>query len=135
MFFSVVVDDTCVGTRAFWSDVKPPYDLHSLAQRYLVDIKCPRTYRQSEPSETVRDYDKDLDCRFSYIKKAITDWRVNGAVLQSVKYCDTHGYEIPGLRHYLDMLGIPSIYIEHDYSERSLESIKTRIEAFIETLA
>ena len=42
---SVVVDDTCVGTRAFWADVKPPYDLHALAQRYLVDIKCPRTYR------------------------------------------------------------------------------------------
>jgi benzoyl-CoA reductase subunit C len=131
---NVVVDDTCVGTRAFWSDVKPPFNLHNLAQRYLVDIKCPRTYRQFEPSEIARDYDKDLDHRFSYIKKAIADWHVNGAVLQSVKYCDTHGYEVPGIRHYLDTLGIPSIYIEHDYSERSLESIKTRIEAFIETL-
>ena len=131
---SVVVDDTCVGTRAFWADVKPPYDLHSLAQRYLVDLKCPRTYRQTEPFETKRDYDRDLENRFNYIKKAVIDWKVNGAVLQSVKYCDTHGYEVPGLRHYLDALGIPSIYIEHDYSERSLASIKTRVEAFVETL-
>jgi benzoyl-CoA reductase subunit C len=131
---SVVVDDTCVGTRAFWADVKPPFDLHALAQRYLVDIKCPRTYRETEHHETVRNYDKDLDSRFSYIKKAITDWHVNGAILQSVKYCDTHGYEVPNLRHYLDTLGIPSIYIEHDYSERSLAPIKTRIEAFVETL-
>jgi benzoyl-CoA reductase subunit C len=130
---NVVVDDTCVGTRAFWADVKG-YDLHALAQRYLVDLKCPRTYRQSEPMEMKRDYDKDLDSRFNYIKKAITDWHVNGAVLQSVKYCDTHGYEVPNLRHYFDTLGIPSIYIEHDYSERSLASIKTRIEGFIETL-
>jgi benzoyl-CoA reductase subunit C len=131
---SVVVDDTCVGTRAFWADVKAPYDLQALAQRYLVDIKCPRTYRQAQPSETKRDYDKDLDSRFNYIKKAVTDWHVNGAILQSVKYCDTHGYEVPNLRHYLDTLGIPSIYIEHDYSERSLAPIKTRVEAFVETL-
>jgi len=131
---SVVVDDTCVGTRAFWADVKAPYDLQALAQRYLVDIKCPRTYRQAEPAETKRDYDKDLDSRFNYIKKAIVDWNVSGAVLQSVKYCDTHGYEVPNLRHYLDTLGIPSIYIEHDYSERSLAPIKTRVEAFVETL-
>jgi benzoyl-CoA reductase subunit C len=132
---SVVVDDTCLGTRAFWADVKAPNDMHSLAQRYLVDIKCPRTYRQSESMETKRDYDKDLDNRFNYIKKAITDWHVNGAILQSVKYCDTHGYEVPNLRHYFDTLGIPSIYIEHDYSERSLAPIKTRIEAFVETLS
>jgi len=131
---NVVVDDTCVGTRAFWADVKPPYNLHSLAQRYLVDLKCPRTYRETERHETRRNYDKDLDSRFNYIKKAITDWNVNGAILQSVKYCDTHGYEVPNLRHYLDTLGIPSIYIEHDYSERSLAPIKTRVEAFLETL-
>ena len=131
---SVVIDDTCVGTRAFWADVKPPYDLHALAQRYLVDLKCPRTYRQSEPGEMKRDYDKDLESRFSYIKKAIIDWHVNGVIMQSVKYCDTHGYEVPNLRHYFDTLGIPSLYIEHDYSERSLAPIKTRVEAFVETL-
>ena len=130
----VVVDDTCVGTRAFWADVKAPYDLHALAQRYLVDIKCPRTYRDTQHQEIERDYDKDLDSRFSYIKTAVTDWHVNGVILQSVKYCDTHGYEVPNLRHYLDTLGIPSIYIEHDYSERSLAPIKTRVEAFVETL-
>ncbi|MGA2160315.1 MAG: 2-hydroxyacyl-CoA dehydratase family protein [Dehalococcoidia bacterium] len=131
---SVVVDDTCVGTRAFWADVKEPYDMQSLAQRYLVDIKCPRTYRQAAPSEMKKNYANDLESRFGYIKKAVADWHVNGAVLQSVKYCDTHGYEVPNLQHYLDTLKIPSIYIEHDYSNRSLASIKTRVEAFVETL-
>lgn len=131
---SVVIDDTCVGTRAFWADVKPPFDLHSLAQRYLVDIKCPRTLRQANPFEMKRDYDRDLESRFNYIRQEITDWNVNGAILQSVKYCDTHSFEVPNLRHYLDSLGIPNIYIEHDYSSRSLASIKTRVEAFVETL-
>ena len=131
---NVVVDDTCVGTRAFWADVKAPCELQALAQHYLVDIKCPRTFRQAEHAGTRRDYDRDLDSRFSYIKKAIKDWGVNGVVLQSVKYCDTHGYEVPNLRHYLDTLGIPGIYIEHDYSERSMATIKTRVEAFVETL-
>ena len=77
---NVVVDDTCVGTRAFWADVKPPYDLHSLAQRYLVDLKCPRTYRQSEPAEIKRNYDKDLEGRFDYIKKAVIDWKARSAM-------------------------------------------------------
>jgi len=42
----IVVDDTCVGSRAHFDDVALTDDpLDGLAHRYLVDIKCPRTFR------------------------------------------------------------------------------------------
>lgn len=131
---SVVTDDTCVGSRAFSADVGPPHDMNALARHYLVDIRCPRTFRQSQSSGAPKDYDADLESRFGYLRSAIERWNVDGVVLQSVTYCDTHGYEVPNLRHYLDRLQIPSIYVEHDYSTRSIASMKTRLEAFIETL-
>jgi benzoyl-CoA reductase/2-hydroxyglutaryl-CoA dehydratase subunit BcrC/BadD/HgdB len=59
---------------------------------------------------------------------------VDGAILQSVKYCDSHGFEVPSIRHYLNSLGVPNVYVEHDYSERTFASMKTRVEAFVETL-
>ncbi|MGE5544505.1 MAG: 2-hydroxyacyl-CoA dehydratase subunit D [Bacillota bacterium] len=132
---TVVIDDTCIGTRAYWDDIPlngDPWD--ALTRRYLVDLKCPRTYRQASYGQLKRDYDADLDSRFGYLKNMAQDWKAQGVILQSLKYCDSHGYDVPGIRHYLDTLGIPSIYIEHDYTEGSLAPIRTRIEAFVETI-
>ncbi len=132
---SVVIDDTCVGTRAYWDDVPIGGDpWEALARRNLVDLKCPRTYRQAAFGQLKRDYDTDLDSQFAYLKRMAKDWQAEGVILQSLKYCDSHGYDVPGIKHYLDTLGIPSIYIEHDYTEGSLAPIRTRIEAFVETI-
>ena len=76
----------------------------------------------------------DLDNRFSHLKGFVKDWDVGGVILQSVRYCDIHGYEIPALKDYFVHLGLPSIYIEHDYSESSLAPLTTRIQAFLEML-
>ena len=47
---------------------------------------------------------------------------------------DAHGYEVPAVRDYLNTLGLPSIYLEHDYSQSSLAPLRTRIQAFLEVL-
>ncbi len=70
--------------------------------------------------------------RFSYIKGYIENWNVTGVVLQSIRYCDIHGYDTPGLIDYLDHLGVPNIYVEHDYSEVAMAQLRTRIQAFLE---
>jgi bzd-type benzoyl-CoA reductase N subunit len=132
---SVVIDDTCVGTRGYWDDISVTGDpWEALADHYLVDLKCPRTYRQACSGQLQRDYDTDLAGRFGYLKNLAEGWKAEGVILQSLKYCDSHGYDVPGIRHYLDTLGIPSIYIEHDYTEGSLAPIRTRVEAFVETI-
>lgn len=131
----VVVDDTCVGSRAYWEDVKLTDDpLDGLAHHYLVELKCPRTFVEAVHGETKKDYIADLESRFSYLKDFAKGWNVNGVILQSVKYCDTHGFEVPGVKDYFNSLGLPNIYLEHDYSEGSLAPLRTRIQAFLEMI-
>jgi len=128
---NVVMDDICTGTRHFWPDVEITADpLDGLAKRYLDEIKCPRTFR-----ETTDSFEKDQEVRFGYIAQYIKDWKVNGVILQSMKYCDTHGYEVPAIKAYFDRIGIPSIYLEHEYTMVALAPLKTRVEAFVEMIS
>jgi len=130
---NVAMDDICVGSRAYFADVKLTKDpLDGLAYRYLVDIKCPRTFREATYGETQKDYLADLEGRFGYLKDYAREWNVNGVILQSLRYCDIHGYEVPGLRDYLNHVGLPNTYIEWNYSEAALAPLRTRVEAFLE---
>ncbi|MFC2005643.1 2-hydroxyacyl-CoA dehydratase subunit D [Chloroflexota bacterium] len=132
---SVVIDDTCVGTRAYQTDVKITEDpLEGLAHHYLVELKCPRTFFEAAEGNVVKDHMVDLESRFGYLKDYVKRWNVNGVILQSVKYCDCHGFEVPELKYYLDSLGLPNTYLEHDYTEGSLAPLRTRIEAFLEVI-
>ena len=59
---------------------------------------------------------------------------MNGVILEAMRYCDIHGYEVPGLKDYLDSVGLPNIYLEHDYSKAALEQLRTRVQAFLEII-
>ena len=132
---NLVIDDTCVGSRAYFSDVELTDDpLDGLAYRYLVELKCPRTFREATFGETKKDYMVDLESRFGYLRDYAKEWNVNGVILQSVRYCDTHGYEVPGVKDYLDSIGLPNIYLEHDYSQAALAPLRTRVQAFLEVI-
>jgi len=125
---NVVMDDTCVGSRPYFSDVELTDDpLEGLARHYLVDVKCPRTFRARDYMEVRKDYMKDLEARFGYLRDYARDWKADGVIAQSVRYCDTHGYEVPGVRDYLQSVDLPSIYIEHDYTEGALAPLRTRV--------
>jgi len=132
---NVVMDDTCVGSRAYFDDVKITEDpLEGLAYHYLVDLKCPRTFREVEVGAATMEYQADIENRYSYIGQYIKDWNVNGVILQSVRYCDTHGYEVPAVKDYLTGIGIPNIYLEHDNTEGALAQLRTRVQGFIEII-
>lgn len=133
---NVVMDDTCVGSRAFFNDVKITSDpLDGLAQHYLIDIKCPRTFRARDFYAVKKNYMDDLKSRFSYLIDYVHDWKANGVILQSVRYCDTHGYEVPQLRDYFKEMDVPSIYLEHDYTVGALAPMKTRVQGFLEIIS
>ncbi|MBN2568089.1 MAG: 2-hydroxyacyl-CoA dehydratase [Deltaproteobacteria bacterium] len=127
---NIVMDDTAIGFRPFMHDVEIDGDsLHNLARHYLEDIMCPRTF-----IETSLSYREHLEDRFGYLKNFIKKWNVNGVYLNLVRNCDPHGYEIPAIRDYLDALGIPVLFIEQDYSTASLEPLRTRVQAFRESI-
>ena len=132
---NVVMDDTCVGSRPFFPDVEMSAEpLDDLAHRYLLDLKCPRTWMQAVPGETKKDYMADLKARFGYVRDYAKEWNAKGVILYDLRYCDIHGYEVPQIKDYLDSVGLPSLYLEHDYSEAALAPLRTRVQAFLEVL-
>lgn len=127
---NIVVEDTAIGTRPFWHDVEVTEDpLNGLAKHYLEEVLCPRTFRDTGPS-----YKEDLENRFGYLKDFAKYWKVNGAYLNLIRNCDIHGYEAPAVKDYLESLGLPVLTIEQDYSTAALEPLRTRFQAFKETI-
>jgi bcr-type benzoyl-CoA reductase subunit C len=133
---NVVMDDTTSGSRTHFPQVELTSDpLDGLAYRYLVELKSPRTFRETVLGEDKRkDYMANLESRFGYLKDYAREWNVNGIILESLRYCDIHGYEVPGLKDYFEKIGLPSIYVEYDYSKSALAQLRTRIQAFIEVI-
>jgi benzoyl-CoA reductase subunit C len=120
---NVVVDDTCLGTKANFREVKldgPP--LESLAHYYLVDFECPRTYHGAE-----------LD-RFAYLASLASGFKVDGVILSTLSYCDLYGMDIPDVKRYLQDKGYPCYILDTDYLIQSVESQRSGVEAFVEML-
>jgi len=133
---NVVMNESCGGIRAYRGQVELTADpLEGLADYYLNEITCARTFRQATPGETKKDYHRDLQSRFGYLKGVARDWKINGAVMLLVRYCDPFAFEMPSLKDYFDSIGVPSTYIEYDYTIGALAPLRTRVEAFLETIA
>lgn len=133
---NVVIDDNCGGIRAYRADVKLTDDpLDGLAHYYLTEITCARTFKETVLGETRKDYTEDLQSRFGYLKDFAKEWSANGAIFLLVRYCDPFAFEMPALKDYFDSFGIPSTYIEYDYTQGGLAPLRTRVEAFLETIS
>ena len=132
---NVVMNESCGGIRAYRSAVKFTTDpLEGLADYYLNEITCARTFRQATPGETSKDYARDLQSRFGYLKSIVKEWKISGAIMLLVRYCDPFAFEMPSLKDYCDSIGVPSAYIEYDYTIGALAPLRTRVEAFLETI-
>jgi benzoyl-CoA reductase subunit C len=132
---NVVMDDTCVGSRPYFDDVKITANpLDGLAGHYLNHIKCPRTFI-SDYFARQKDHISDLKRRYGYLGDFARDWHVNGVILEALKYCDTHGYEVPSVKDYFQEIALPNIYLEHDYTLGMMSPLKTRVQGFLEIIA
>jgi len=127
---NIIVEDTATGTRPFWHDIEETEDpLVGVARHYLQEVKCPRTFAETDTS-----YREDLENRYSYLKDFAKYWKINGVFGNIIRNCDIHGYEVPAVKDYLESLGLPVLIIEQDYSTASLEPLRTRFQAFSETI-
>lgn len=126
----IVVEDTAIGTRPFWHDIDQTDDpLDGVADHYLREVLCPRTFRESGAT-----YEEDSDMRFNYLKEFAQHWKVDAVFANIIRNCDVHGYEVPIIKDYLEELGLPVLVIEQDYSTAFLEALRTRFQAFAETV-
>lgn len=132
---NVVFMEDCAGYRPYRGEVRVVTDeVMALAIHYLNEITCARTFIQNIAAPTKKDYQQDLQARYGYLKGIVSDWKIDGAVLLLVRYCDPFAFEVPAVKDYFASLGVPATYIEYDYTEGSLAPMRTRVEAFLETI-
>jgi len=134
-YANLVMDDICLFSLNHCEETSlADESFDALAKRYLRQSTFPRTFRESRVGETLRDHRTNLTTRFGYLREYIEKWQVNGVVLLLTRNCDPHGYEVPAMKRFLEDIGLPSIYLEHLYSDSGIEGLKTRIQAFVEMI-
>jgi len=114
--------DLCTASRYFERAVdESGGDLFiSLAAAYLGEPRCSRTASSAEI--------------YARISDKIKQYAIDGVLLTSLKFCDQHLYDIPGLVRRLNENGTPVLFVENDYIISDRDRIKTRVEAFVEIL-
>jgi benzoyl-CoA reductase/2-hydroxyglutaryl-CoA dehydratase subunit BcrC/BadD/HgdB len=119
----VVDDDLFTGLRYFAKDVavdrKP---IEALADRYLERIP---------PCPTKVDWETDWT---DYIKEMVNRSKAQGVISLLVKFCPPHMLYYPDIRWGLAKAGIPDLLLETEHEVVSLEAVRTRLQAFIETI-
>lgn len=70
----------------------------------------------------------DIEERLSIIEG---DRKIDGVIYHTVKFCDFYSYEYAMMR---DRIKVPILKLETDYTDSSEGQIRTRIQAFIESL-
>jgi bcr-type benzoyl-CoA reductase subunit C len=118
----VVWDDFCTGSRYFEGLINQDGDpIVSIAERYLKRIICPAKHN-------------GLTGRAKNLIDIVKSKNADGVVFLLLKFCDPHAFDYPYLKKHLDQEGIPNTLVEMEDQFFLGERLKTRIEAFIETL-
>ena len=120
----IVSDDICTGSKGFWDPIVVPHwtmedMLLSLADRYLMNTCACFTPNTA---------------RLIRLKGFIKDFDVQGVFYHILQACHVYGVEVRRIEKALKSQGIPMLTIETDYSQEDIGQLKTRIEAFIETI-
>jgi len=120
----IVTDALCFGSRIFWEDVKEDEGdpLMALARHNIVDSpSCPHT---------IGVFPK----RANFVKDMVRDFGVDGVIAQRMQFCDNYGYETKMLGDVMKEGGIPFLRVEKEYLLGGVGQLRTRVQAFIETL-
>jgi len=117
----VASDDLCTGSRYFWSNVEESEDtISALAYRYLKRTPCP----SNGPIEE----------RLEYINFMIKEFRAQGVITFAGRFCDPILYDSVHIRNMLSKNGVANTLIDYENATQEIGRIKTRVEAFIESI-
>jgi len=120
----VVTDALCFGSRTLWADVdeNAADPLAALARYYVADRpSCARMYSE---------YPK----RLQYLKDMVRDFHVDGVIFQRLSFCETWGYEQYSLVNDFKEWNMPLLCLDREYLLGGVGQLKTRIQAFLETV-
>jgi bcr-type benzoyl-CoA reductase subunit C len=83
------------------------------------------------PDPTKIDPEVDWD---GYLLRAMEASRSQGLIVLMPKYCEPHMYYYPEIKEAFEARGIPHLLIETDHEELPIETLRTRVETFVEML-
>jgi benzoyl-CoA reductase/2-hydroxyglutaryl-CoA dehydratase subunit BcrC/BadD/HgdB len=72
--------------------------------------------------------------RFNRIVKLARDFRVDGVIGQTIRYCVSYAHDLPLLTKRLQAEGIPILSLDVEYGTSGSGQIQTRVQAFLEML-
>lgn len=121
----VVAEDIGVGSSYFDRKIDTTMRPLEAIVKHRLDVHCPHTMTSDHhPRE-----------RLDVIKRKMEGSQVRGAVFFVPMYCECRNLEYPFLKEKLqEELGIPTLYLESDYGQGSLDEAVSKVEAFIEML-
>ncbi len=118
----VVADRFCTGSipglDAIPEEGEP---FESLARHTLRRTACPRMM-------------ENFSGRLTEIIQAAERYRVDGVVVETMKFCDMWGVESVPLVKALREAGWPALRVEREYAQAGEGQLQTRIQAFLESL-
>ncbi len=118
----VVADRFCTGTIPGLRPVQVNGDpIRSLAEHTFEKTLCPRMM-------------ENFDLRLQTIMDTVKEYKVDGVVLEIIKFCDLWGVDSMPLVSALRKEGIPVLKLEREYRTGGEGQLQTRVQAFIESM-
>jgi bzd-type benzoyl-CoA reductase N subunit len=120
----VVDDDLCSGHRYFDNYVdEADTPEEALARRMWGRVNCPAKHQCIED-------------RAEHLLRQVQDSGAKGVVFFLQSFCEPHLFDVPYLRERLqDELDVPSLVLETELQSFSRGQLRTRLQAFIETIS
>lgn len=120
---TVVDDDLYHGWRFVFADIdETGSPVEALSNWYLS-----RSQKVPCPTRAVKGVDWE-----QYLLKAVEESRAQGLIVLLVKFCEPHMFFYPEIKEAFEKQGIPHLLIETEHEGMPIESIKVRLDAFVE---
>jgi len=122
----VVADLFCTGSIPGFSPIETEMKMNggpirTLAEHTFKKTLCPRMM-------------EDFDRRLKAIIDTVKEYQVDGVVIEIIKFCDLWGVDSMPLVDALRKEGIPVLKLEREYSLSGEGQLRTRVQAFIESM-
>ena len=118
----VVADRICTGSipglEPYGEGADP---VSRIAERVMKRTSCPRMM-------------DDYHNRLKAIVATFEEYKADGVIIETIKFCDTWGLEARELTDSLRDQGIPVLKLEREYRITGQGQLKTRVQAFLESM-
>ncbi len=118
----VMWDDLCSGYRSFTGNLDENISpMESITKRYFERMECPAKHRGTKS-------------RYENLNALIKEHKPQGIIILQLKFCDPHSFDYPYIKEHLDQENIPSLFLEIEEPTKAGETVRTRLETFVEML-